>query len=257
MVATVMTTGKKGIGHYGKDPTGAVDGLGCRWYYNWTPSPAKTGIAAEFIPMIWSDRFATKRNLAAVKEAGYPALLGFNEPDGEGQADMKVSEAIELWPKLMETGLRLGSPGTCMAAPWLDEFMTVARQKNLTVDILCLHWYGDITKQGVNEEFHRYLEEYSETYHLPIWLTEYSGGDFDYHLRKTTVEDNARFARDTIKLMESLPYVERYAWFSTWSMPKDKHYSTVGLYEPDKKTLTPVGLAYRDTNGESRIAIDE
>ena len=240
---------KKGIGHYSEDTTGAIDGLGCSWYYNWTPSPRKTSgkIAAEFIPMIWSDRFATDENLAEVKSKAYPALLGFNEPDNKGQAEMTVAEAIELWPKLMDTGLRLGSPGTCMNARWHDEFMDEARKRNYRVDISCLHWYGDITKPDVNEEFAGFLKKYWDRYKLPIWLTEYSGGDFDHHLRKTTVEDNARFARDTILLMESLPYVERYAWFTTWSMPDDKHYKTVGLYALDRKNLTPVGLAYRDT----------
>ena len=243
-----MAIGKKGLGHAGEDPTGCVDGLGCHWYYNWRPTPQKSRIVAEFIPMIWSDDYATKENLDRVKNTGYPALLGFNEPDGKGQADMKVSEAIELWPKLMETGLKLGSPATCMSAPWLDEFMAKARQKNLTVDILCLHWYGDITKSDVNEEFHKYLEDYWKKYQLPIWLTEYSGADFDYHLRKTTIEDNARFARDTVKLMESLPYVERYAWYTTIPWPQDTYYPNVGLYEKDKKTLTPVGTAYKDSD---------
>jgi len=245
-----VASGKKGVGHFGHDFTGGVDALGCRWYYNWTPKPTagKSRIKAEFVPMIWSGTFATKGNLNAVKQGGSRILLGFNEPDGRGQADMTVQQAIGLWPKLMDTGLKLGSPGTCMSAPWLDEFMDLARQKNFRVDILCLHWYGDITHPTVNETFHHYLENYWKRYQLPIWLTEYSGGDFKGYVRKPTVEDNARFARDTITLMESLAYVERYAWFATWSMPDDKYYSTVGLYETDEKTLTPVGRAYRESD---------
>ncbi len=244
-----MAVRKKGIGHYGTDPTGAIDALGCGWYYNWAPAPRRgmSKVKAEFIPMIWSGAFATARNLAGVKKGGYSHLLGFNEPDGKGQADMSVREALELWPKLMETGLRLGSPGTTMSAPWLDRFMDGARSRNFAVDILCLHWYGDITRPGANEKFRRYLQGYWKRYRLPIWMTEWSGGDFKQNLRKTTIEDNARFARYTVKLMESLPYVERYAWFTTYSSPDDECYPTVGLYEKDMKTLTPVGVAYKRT----------
>src|SRR5262249_12111466 len=153
----------------------------------------------------------------------YPALLAFNEPDGEGQADMTVAEAIALWPKLEATGLRLGSPGMTTGAPWLDEFMAQARTKHLRVDFICLHWYGDITAPDPVGRLRAYLEGYWKRYRLPIWLTEYSGADFEHHTRKTTVADNARFAADSIAMMESLPYVERYAWFAPLVSSHDKY----------------------------------
>lgn len=242
-----MVVAKKGIGHYGKDPTRMIERIGCSWYYNWTPYPSKGRIGAEFIPMFWSGHFVTRKNMEHVKKAGYSALLGFNEPDGHGQADMTVAAAIRLWPRLMETGLRLGSPATTTGAPWLDRFMDKARQKNLAVDIICLHWYRDITRPKAVDAFHRYLEGYWKKYRRPIWMTEYSGANFDWHLRKATFRDNARFARDTIKLMDSLPYVERYAWFTDWPGYDDKVYPTVGLYKKNLKTLSPVGISYRDT----------
>src|SRR6267378_5917150 len=96
----------------------------------------------------------------------------------------------------MATGMRLGSPATKTAAKWLDDFMAEVKQKNLRVDFLCLHWYGDITKPNAVESLQQYLQGYWERYHLPIWLTEFSGADFDYHKRKTTVQDNAAFAAD-------------------------------------------------------------
>ena len=50
-------------------------------------------------------------------------LLGFNEPDMAGQADMSVAEALELWPRLQSTGLRLAArrwptAATPRAAGW-------------------------------------------------------------------------------------------------------------------------------------------
>ena len=242
----VVVTPKKGVGHWGSRLPEAPDLLGCSWYYNWGPRPgeAASGVMAEFIPMIWSGKHATNEELKHVKSAGYKVLLGFNEPDGEGQANMTVAEAIALWPKLAATGLRLGSPATTTGAKWLDEFMDEARAKKFRVDFLCLHWYGDITKPDPVGDLRKYLEGYWEKYRLPIWLTEYSGGDFDYHLRKTTVEDNARFARESISMLEGLPFVERYAWYAPIVSRHDRNYPTVRMINRDR-TFTPVGLAWR------------
>jgi lysophospholipase L1-like esterase len=237
---------KKGVGQDGHNIPEAIEVLGCSWYYNWKPRPFSEdlGVHAEFVPMIW-DAVDLEANLAAAKASGATNLLGFNEPDNQEQANMTVAEAVALWPKLMATGMRLGSPATKTAAKWLDDFMAEAKQKNLRVDFLCLHWYGDITKPNAVESLQQYLQGYWERYHLPIWLTEFSGADFSYHKRKTTVQDNAAFAAGAGAMLEELPFVERYAWFGSKWTPQWKEYSNVGLYDAETRTLTPVGIAYR------------
>jgi hypothetical protein len=243
-----VATSKKGVGHWGGRLPQAPDLLGCSWYYNWGMRPRGNygGVKAEFVPMVWSGAHATGEDLEFVKAGAFKALLGFNEPDGKGQADMTVAEAIALWPKLEATGLRLGSPGTTTGARWLDEFMAEAKARHLRVDFLCLHWYGDITKPDPVGDLCKYLEGYWKKYHLPIWLTEFSGADFHYHLRKTTVEDNALFARESIKMLEALPFVERYAWFAPLVSSRDRNYPTVGLMKRDG-TFTPVGLVWKSS----------
>ena len=251
---------KKGIGHWATgaktdplDPK-VIDELGCGWFYPWRPS-RKAGeerVEAEFIRMIWDEKDVTDEVLAEVKAGGFSALLGFNEPDNKGQADMSVASAIELWPKLIETGLRLGSPGTCQGAKWLDDFMEEADRRDYRVDFICLHWYSDITKPDVVESLRRYLTAYWERYKRPIWLTEYSGGDWKFCSRRpVTFEDNARFARESIAMLESLPFVERYAWFS--SSKTGGVYATVGLYETADE-ITEVGVAYRDAGECGEVA---
>jgi len=245
--ASPVVSPKKGVGHWGRRLPGAPDLVGASWYYNWSPRPkaAPGTVKAGFIPMVWGRHDVTDETLAQVRTAGYPALLTFNEPDGKGQANMSVAEAIRLWPKLEATGLRLGSPATTTGARWLDEFMDSAKAGGRRVDFICLHWYGDITRDDPVGDLRNYLARYWERYHLPIWLTEYSGADFKYHRRRTTVKDNARFAAESAKMMEALPFIERYAWFAPLVSPDDKSYGTVRLCLPDG-TLTPVGLAYRD-----------
>ena len=43
------------------------------------------------------------------------------------QANMTVQQVLDFWPKMMETGLRLGSPATSEGAEvtgqWLGDFM--------------------------------------------------------------------------------------------------------------------------------------
>jgi hypothetical protein len=247
---------KKGVCHWATGEPGhdldasVIDDLGCAWFYNWTPCrrPRERKVAAEFVPMIWDETSVTHEILADVKAGGYSALLGFNEPDSSGQADMSVELAIELWPRLMETGLRLGSPATCQGAKWLDEFMEEADRRGYRVDFICLHWYGDITAPDAVDGLRRYLTSYWEKYHRPIWLTEYSGANWKWCTRRpVTLDDNARFARESVAMMESLPFIERYAWYSTTLTPSDRYYATTGLYQTADE-ITVVGEAYRDAD---------
>lgn len=246
---------KKGVGFSNADGSGdrfskAVDQLGCGWYYNWTPVPDRQAspIRAEFVPMIWSGRDATKKNLVRLKKSGFHTLLGFNEPDGKEQANMTVGEALDLWPRLMETGMHLGSPAPATDFPdgWLDRFMEGARKRHYRVDFICLHWYGDITAPDAVERLKDFLEARWHRYHLPIWLTEFSGSTGSW-LKPVdppvTPEKNAAFIRRVIPMLESLPFLERYAWFELkWI---EKPWATVALVNPGSGQWTAAGQAYR------------
>ncbi len=52
----------------------------------------------------------------AIIDVRVPVLLGFNEPDMSSQSNMTVSDALRLWPRLMATGMRLGSPAVAANA---------------------------------------------------------------------------------------------------------------------------------------------
>ena len=88
--------------------------LNVGWYYTWSntyPTYGPNGVP--WTAMIWSKKSVTDQviaNLTAMGKAGtIKELLGFNEPDNQAQSNMSVDDAIALWPKLMSTGLRLGS----------------------------------------------------------------------------------------------------------------------------------------------------
>ena len=82
------------------------------WYYDWSPSRMDhLGTAGpQFVPMIWGAKNADATTLATARTQG-STLLAFNEPDMGSQSNMTVEQALDLWPKLQATGLRLGQPG--------------------------------------------------------------------------------------------------------------------------------------------------
>ena len=247
---------KKGVGFWNADETfnrfsRDIDRLECGWYYNWTPNPDDRAqeIQAEFVPMVWNGRDATPKNLTLLKNAGFRTLLTFNEPDGKEQANMTVEQALALWPRLMRSGLRLGSPAPAAVTKtrdWLRRFMTEADARGYRVDFICLHWYGDITAPDAVDQLKNFLEAQWNRYHRPIWLTEFSGST-GYWLKfenpPVTAAKNVAFIRKALPMLESLPYVERYAWFELkWTGPP---WADVALVNPKTGKLTAAGRAYR------------
>lgn len=247
---------KKGVGFWNADERFSrfspdIDRLKCGWYYNWTPHPddRTSEIRAEFVPMVWNGRDATPENLDRLKKAGFRTLLTFNEPDGKEQANMTVAQALALWPRLMRTGLRLGSPAPAAVTKskdWLHRFMTEADARGYRVDFICLHWYGDITAPDAVDRLRRFLESQWQLYRRPIWLTEFSGSN-GYWLQlenpPVTPEKNAAFIRQALPMLESLPYLERYAWFELkWNKAP---WAQVALVDPVSGKLTVAGNAYR------------
>lgn len=253
---------KKGVGFWNANEqfnrfSPDIDRLGCRWYYNWTPSPDDRAeeIRAEFVPMVWNGRDATEKNLARLKKAGFHTLLTFNEPDGKEQANMTVEQALALWPRLLRTGLRLGSPAPASVTKskdWLGKFMAGADARGYRVDFICLHWYGDITAPDAVDRLKNFLETQWRRYQRPIWLTEFSGCTgywIDFENPPVTAAKNAAFIRKALPMLESLPYLERYAWFELkWT---EAPWADVALVNPKTGKLTPAGRAYR-AGGKSK-----
>jgi hypothetical protein len=246
--ADARASEKKGIAMATKDDQAweRLESLELSWFYNWKPWH-KSGKPEpiDFIPMVWGLRgnsVATCEELAADHEAGrYTHLLGFNEPDGEKQADLSVAEALEAWPMLESTHLRLGSPGTVHADnEWMLPFMKGVEDRDLRVDFICVHWYG-----GPNvAQFIRKLEKIHELYDRPIWITEFAIGDW----KAKTVEENRyppktvyKFMKEALDALEDLDFVERYAWFAAG--PDHPALGTSALFHNDG-SLTKLGKLF-------------
>ncbi|WBQ06408.1 glycoside hydrolase family protein [Kribbella sp. CA-293567] len=236
---------KKGVSTwYMNGVTQALQDSRVSWYYNW--DSGRAGIASpagvEFVPMIWGPNHVTDQRLNEAKNSG-TTLLGFNEPDLAGQSNMTVDQALNLWPRLQATGMRLGSPavayGGDRAGGWLDRFLAGARARGYRVDFITLHWYGSDFSDAAVGHLKSYVDAVWNKYRVKIWLTEFSLIDWSTGTaRYPTQAQLARFATNSGAMLNAHPAVERYAWFA---LPTDR--SGTGLYHG--ATPNEVGRAYR------------
>lgn len=229
------------------------------WFYTWESTNqwiTNAPEAAEFIPMIWGAANVNSTELAAAAAVS-DTLLGFNEPDNSvaaGGTEVTPSEALALWPQLEATGMRLGAPVVAVdahvPAGWLDQFMA----GNPRVDFIPLHWYGDLSLATSGNvavavaAFKAYIEATWNRYGLPIWVTEFAfvGWDFENGHVVPSAATQAAFLLAADEMMRSLPYVERWAWFSL------TNYTTGTddiVFFTDAGAITAVGSAFKSLRG--------
>jgi hypothetical protein len=221
--AAAATTDKKGADFPTNMTYGTWNGdivnLKAFWYYTWgTPQPSPSPQHCEFVSMFWGPSNVTAANITAVQQLKAQGqvkyVLGFNEPDQSGQSNMTVSQALALWPQLESIGLPLGSPATSWPTiQWFTDFMDSVAAEHLRVDFICVHMYV-----GTDDaSFVQTLQQVYNQYHLPIWITEFATADWN----ATTAASNQYTAAGALGFMQrllpqldSLPYVQRYSWFS-------------------------------------------
>jgi hypothetical protein len=221
--------------------------VGARWMYNWNISPSETLPAGvEFIPMIYHGRGNVERAAADIRSVAaarrFGALLGFNEPDAKTQGNTTVEQALDAWPILEATGLRLGSP-SCVHPDneWMKAFMKGVEERGLRVDFICMHSYGG---PGADSLVKR-LETIRTLYQRPIWITEFAVADWEAKTpgeNRHTPERVANFVAELLPRLEAMDFIERYAWFH--GGVSGAALASSQLFNPDG-SLTIVGEAYR------------
>lgn len=225
-----------------------ISDLKCKWFYSWNsaiPEGIPDGIS--FIPMIYrygGDPTTISAPATAAKKAGINELLGFNEPDVKKQGNMTLEETLSAWPLLMETGMRLGSPG-CVHPDkeYMIDFMKGVKERGLRVDFINVHSYGGPNPEALVkrlENVHRMFDE------RPLWITEFAVGDWEaesVEKNRHKPETVLRFMEKVLPMLDQLDFLERYAWFpaKTTSIPL----GTSALFNEDG-SLTRLGECYRD-----------
>jgi len=216
------------------------------WLYNWSPNATRDAASLDFIPMQWN-AVGIEDLASKITSKGAKTAIAFNEPELPDQSNMTAEAAASAWlahfEPLRQQGIRCGSPGISSAGHavgWLADFLQRIRAGGSDIDFYCLHWYG-VDLGG----FYDYI--WSTHHQLgpdkPVWITEFAATNWDAGnpLPREHVEG---FARESCKYLDSLDWVERYAWFGPM-----RDTGTVGKWArmlDDEGGLTDLGRMYRD-----------
>ncbi len=213
------------------------------WYYNWgsdpvgTENPKRTYINynQEFVPEKWGAGGSGK-SLYTLEDVSH--LIGYNEPDHKEQSNVSVEKAIEEWPILQKTGLRLGSPATT-DFNWLYSFMSECKKRNYRVDYVVIHAYwGGLSAL----EWYNKIKAVHDRTGRPIWIKEWnnganwtketwpSGTDAQY-------EKQLRDLKGILTVMDTASFIERYSIYN-WVEEKRS------IISYNTATLTPAGKYY-------------
>ena len=216
---------KRGVAsskYLNSDPS-KLSRLGASWAYDWSATAPPATAALTWVPMISTAGALTVATINELQAAGRTGrvryLLGFNEPDSAAQSNLTPQQAAAMWPQLERTGLILGSPAPATPSDgWLASFMALAQQQHLRVDFIALHYYQDFTNPNAVSELRQQLVSLHNQYRRPIWITEIGAIDIrNWHEPMTSPPTDAfaaRYIRKLFAMLDALPFVQRYAWFT-------------------------------------------
>ncbi len=214
--------------------------LNVGWFYDWNIG-ARTTPDIEYVPIKQNANWPGLNQ--DWKEKGSVHLLGFNEPDHKDQSNLSVDQAIQGWPGLLKTGLRLGSPAVSDGGlGWLYEFMAKADAAKLRVDFVAVHYYRAVADPGDGRlaaaQMEAFLEDIHKRTRRPIWITEWNNGANWTAGKDPNEKEQSRAIEKMIEMLDKLPYVERYALYN-WV-------EDCRMLQRKDGSLTPAGEIYRD-----------
>ena len=226
-------TGKKGWAG-GNEPL-----VEAHWNYDWD-NVATSSLDVEYVPMRHNRFWNSYANIN--NKTGSTHALGFNEPDRPDQANITVAQALQQWPDLLASGLRLGAPAPSDAGAgltWLYDFMDQADALRYRVDFVPVHFY----KGGWSaSQYYNWLRDIHLRTGRPIWVTEFNNGA-NWTCCEPTFGSQAQVIGDFIEMLDNASFVERYSIYN-WVGPT-RELVTGG-------SLTQAGIVYR--NNDSPLA---
>jgi len=235
-------TGKKGSCDVG------ATSLKANWYYNWSISSNST-LDWEYVAI------KQQPNWPGLGEdwkwRGVNHLSGYNEPNNPVEdaytnldPDGSVDNAVARWPELLSTGLRVGAPAVTDAGTgWITDFVNKANAAGVRVDYVPIHYYRSYWNKtdpaGAATQMYDFLKTIHDATGKPIWVTEFNNGaNWTDNAHDPDVTQNRNAVEAMINMMDSTPWIERYAVYSHVEWFRQTHY--------DDGSITPMGAMYRD-----------
>lgn len=211
--------------------------LGAAWAYSWTNQMDLQ--VKESVPMIWGG-FPSGQVPPVTGSSRW--LMGFNEPDLKGQADLTPAQAVPLWSQIEQKypDRLLVAPGPSHDHPeWIVQFRDAFIAKYgrpPRFDALSVHCYWGMAQQCI--DLTKRYEGWASAWGThEVWVTE-------FYLAR---EDQAKAF---VAWMEADPMVTRYSPFVGWIDCSDRrtwHCAEGGdpsLLTRDMTKLTTIGRWY-------------
>ena len=173
--------------------------------------------------MLWgTDGIHTTGWLSAIESfisgaTGSKYILGFNEPDNTGQANLSPQDAANQYLQYITKysgNAKLVSPAVTSSTQqgqglsWFQDFMGYC--STCEISALAVHWYGDsieelktFVEQAVSAAADHNLSE--------VWLTEFALNADTNGVQDQGVTTN--FVQQAIAFLDSHPTVTRYSYF--------------------------------------------
>lgn len=198
---------------------------GYGWDYQTVPAPPSVqhwdDMGIRWLPMVWGRRqLDAASNQVGILQWGTvrQAILGFNEPNFQAQANLSPAEAARLWPRVQQLAAQYGI--TKLVSPavnfnnqglngieWLRQFLALC--VDCKVDAIAFH---DYTCYG--QYLQNHLDQY-RTLGKKMWITEIACADPDPNsASRLPATGQMQYMLEAIPLLELDPDVEMYAWFS-------------------------------------------
>ncbi|KAI0147082.1 glycoside hydrolase family 128 protein [Xylariaceae sp. FL1272] len=209
------------------------------WAYNWAPSASGLDETLAYYPMLWgtdadhTNGFAEAAEKAIAQTDG--AVLSFNEPDIDTQANMSPSVAAAAhkeWLNQYSGQVRISSPAVSSSDDpnqgigWLTQWKE-ACNGDCAFDFCAGHWYGPGDELGADLFLAWTLDFVEACDGKPVWITEFqaTSGDVGVFLDK---------AMNQMETNSSFSAVEKYSYF----------YLSEGFLFDSATTLSTYGALY-------------
>lgn len=189
---------------------GSCEVLGCSWCYSWLPDPGTwAGVDHERVPMIWG-----RNDVGATVGGNSVWLMGFNEPDLSGQANLSTGTAAVLWREIerLYPERKLVAPAPSDVWPgWIDamRYAYFARYGSWPrFDALAFHCYKPTANEciAIGRQFVAWARAWGVR---EVWCTEFA------FLPAWTADAEGE-ARRFVAWLEGEPLVTRYAPFVSY-----------------------------------------
>lgn len=151
---------------------GEKDKLNITCNYDWNVGGKSDDPDVEYSPIrqnlgwpSWSD---------INSKPGVTHLLGCNEPDRPDQSNCTVDQVIEMWPEMLKSGLRLGSPAPSSVWVWNGDFFNLIEQLGYRCDFAVAHIYEENKNGASLTDRIKTLSEKGKG--RPVWITEWNNG---------------------------------------------------------------------------------